>query len=1334
MQAATNERQGASMPSTIHVDDVVIDEQQGQVEFTVRLDTPAVVAPGGALPSVRYALQGGTASSSTDFRYAEGFLAFAHGETQARIQVALFDDALREQPEDFVLFLYDPVDIVLGDSVARALIVDNDAPGGFPNVAVGDLVLDESDRVARFVVTLDRPAPGAVRVGYATQDGSAVAGTDYAALSGVLEFAAGETARTVTVAITNDALAERDESFSLVLSDFDNAASLDPVAVATIHANDGTARFEPSIFIDDLTLDESAAFATVVLRLDAPGTRTVAVRYATYDDQARAGSGDYGYTSGDVVFAPGETLKTLNLAILDDADPEPAEDFLVYLYDVENARIDDAIARITVVDNDAPAGTPTVSVSDLLLDEAQGAARFLVTLDRPSTSTVSLRYTTRDGSALAGSDFTAATGMLHFQPGQTARTVDVSLIDDLLAELDESFRLEVSDLSGATVRDADGTARIFANDGAPLASPWVLLDDATVGESDRYADITVRLASPGTGPVSMRYAVANDTATAGDDYGYTDGTLHFAVGETLKTVRVTLREDAVHEPDEDFFVYVYDLSGASVGDAVARVTLVDNDAPAGTPRVSIPALALDEADRAARFVVRLDRPSDAPLAIAYATRDGTATAGSDYAATSGTLHFLAGETVKTVSVDLVNDSLQEAAESFTLVLTDLGGATSLDPVGAAVIAASDGPYVVQPVVSIDDVIVDESQTHADVTVRLSAQGNRAVGVRYATYDEHAQAGADFAYQDGTLNFAAGETLKTVRVRLRDDTAIEDDEDFLIVLWDASDASIGDAYARVTVVDNDATPGTPVVSVGTLVVDERDQVARFPVVLDRPSAEVVELHYAAIDGSASAGRDFERTAGVLRFAPGETAKTVTVALFDDGQAEPDESFTLAINRSSGARADAPSGSARIGANDAAPHSRPTISVDDIVVDESRSYAEFVFALDAPSAAPVHVYYYTGPDTAVHSEDYAYLDDTVRFAPGETTKTVRVALNDDLRSEGPERFFLHLFVTGGSDAVLDRGAAIAVLLDDDGHVSLAGNAGDGDFLIEDPSDRVQEAPGAGTDRVRSRVDHTLDDNVEHLTLIGTAALHGFGNALANTITGNTGNNVLGGGAGDDTLDGGAGVDAAVFSGARADYAVRKTGTAWEIAARAGDDGSDRLVSIEQVLFSDMALSLVPVAVPTAPAYAQTNGFLFDAVFYLLDNPELVPVLAPLDALSHYLNHGAAEGRTPNGWFDAAWYANRWDDLRPLNLDAATLFQHYNLFGVWEGRAAGPAVGAFDGNRYLADNPDVAAYVDAFIGDFLGSRTNGAIAHFIIYGADEGRSGFQTSGAPIDLGFAV
>ncbi|HQP68095.1 MAG TPA: hypothetical protein PK072_15740, partial [Quisquiliibacterium sp.] len=85
--------------------------------------------------------------------------------------------------------------------------------------------------------------------------------------------------------------------------------------------------------------------------------------------------------------------------------------------------------------------------------------------------------------------------------------------------------------------------------------------------------------------------------------------------------------------------------------------------------------------------------------------------------------------------------------------------------------------------------------------------------------------------------------------------------------------------------------------------------------------------------------------------------------------------------------------------------------------------------------------------------------------------------------------------------------------------------------------------------------------------------------------------------------------------------------------------------------------------------------------------------------------------------------------LALDDATLFLHYNLYGVWEGRSAAPRFESFDGARYLAQNPDVAAYVDGHLADFLGSRSNGALAHYLIYGADEGRVAFDLAGGAID-----
>ena len=241
----------------------------------------------------------------------------------------------------------------------------------------------------------------------------------------------------------------------------------------------------------------------------------------------------------------------------------------------------------------------------------------------------------------------------------------------------------------------------------------------------------------------------------------------------------------------------------------------------------------------------------------------------------------------------------------------------------------------------------------------------------------------------------------------------------------------------------------------------------------------------------------------------------------------------------------------------------------------------------------------------------------------------------------------------------------------------------------------------------------------------------------LLGAEGDDLLIGGNGDDLLEGGPGVDTVSYAGVGAEYRVAKTGADWQVTALAGPDGVDRVSTAEWLQFADQTLALIAPAAPAgapAPAYGQRSDFLFDPVYYVLANPASGGGVTVENALQHYLGGGAAAGRAPNAWFDAAYYEARWSDLTPLALDEATLFAHFNLYGVWEGRSPGPKFERFDGVRYLTDNPDVAAYVDAFIGDFLGSRTNGAIAHFIIYGAGEQRAAFDTAGQAIDLGYVA
>ena len=214
-------------------------------------------------------------------------------------------------------------------------------------------------------------------------------------------------------------------------------------------------------------------------------------------------------------------------------------------------------------------------------------------------------------------------------------------------------------------------------------------------------------------------------------------------------------------------------------------------------------------------------------------------------------------------------------------------------------------------------------------------------------------------------------------------------------------------------------------------------------------------------------------------------------------------------------------------------------------------------------------------------------------------------------------------------------------------------------------------------------------------------------------------------------------AVFRGAVGGYSLtidRAARTAIVSDATPGRDGTDLLRQVEKVQFGTQVFDLFNPARTSVPAYKANRDFLFDPAYYLLSNPTLATSVTMDAASTHYLSAGAAQGLRPNAWFDASYYANRWPDLKAANLDTATLFLHYNLYGVWEGRSAGPVFDTYDGTRYLRDNPDVAAYVDGHVADFLGSRTNGAIAHYVIYGADEGRVAYDAAGVKLEAAVVV
>src|SRR5205814_5449476 len=192
--------------------------------------------------------------------------------------------------------------------------------------------------------------------------------------------------------------------------------------------------------------------------------------------------------------------------------------------------------------------------------------------------------------------------------------------------------------------------------------------------------------------------------------------------------------------------------------------------------------------------------------VNYATRNGTATAGADYTAVSATLSFASGETSKTFTVPITNDSLNEASETINLALSNVTGSAALAAPSTAVVTIIDDDPV--PGISIGDVSVAEGNsgtTYANFIVSLTAASGQTVTVNYATADGTAMAPSDYSATSGTLTFAPGQTSRTLMIPVQGDSTIEPDETFFVDLSSPVNATIARSRGTGTIVDDDAPP-------------------------------------------------------------------------------------------------------------------------------------------------------------------------------------------------------------------------------------------------------------------------------------------------------------------------------------------------------------------------------------------------------------------------------------------------------------------------------------------------------------------------------------------------
>ncbi|MFK7944731.1 MAG: Calx-beta domain-containing protein [Paracoccaceae bacterium] len=597
--------------------------------------------------------------------------------------------------------------------------------------------------------------------------------------------------------------------------------------------------------IDSAAVTESDSnFLDFVVTLSEPSLDSVTVNFRTLlDGTALNGDLDNNVTgssnNGTVTFAPGVTSQSIFIETNTDSLDEVDESIVIELFDPVGAELSGGapVLRATgvILDNDGAGPNLAMFVSDPVItegDSGQSFAVFEVTLSQPAPSAFSAAFTTVDGTALAGQDYTATSGALTFVEGQQTASVSVPILGDLVGEAAEVFSLAVTPPSSPSIAAIGATGEALILDTDTSAFPEISIAGDAVTESDsNFLRFVVTLSEPSLTAVSVTFNTSAGTAVQADldnliTGSSNNGTLTFDPGETSKSIFIETNTDSIDERDETIFVSLSNPIGAEFANDENEISatgfILDNDGAGQDISIGVADRSIRETLSGAEpyeLLVQISQSFGADLTFDVTVVDGTAIEGSDFSLLDSQVTFVAGQTSSSVRLTVDGtDTTSEIPETVVLNFAPSSGALFSGPPAQATVTILNRPNTPPTITSDPAFVAAENQTTAGIVTATDAESDVSFaitgGVDAALFSINAAT--------GSLNFkvapdfeAPGDTgannTYDIQITATDAGGLTAVQSVIVTVTDVNEAPTIDSAAALTAAENQTAAGAVVVS-------------------------------------------------------------------------------------------------------------------------------------------------------------------------------------------------------------------------------------------------------------------------------------------------------------------------------------------------------------------------------------------------------------------------------------------------------------------------------------------------------------------------------------------
>lgn len=553
----------------------VVEGASGQKEmlFIVRLNS---VSSGTV--NVQYSTVDSTAIDGSDYLSLAGTLVFEPGRLRDTIRIPIIGDKIVESDEFVKLQLSAPVNGTIIDGEAYGMIRNDDS---YPAIIFTNKTIregDVTDSLLEVKVRLSASYPEVVSVQFQTRDSLTNSGDDYIPSNGTLVFLPGDTLAYIPILIKGDRIDESNEILLVDLSTPLNARLNNATGRITIIDNDQLPRvLSANVNIPEGNTNDNNLI-NLTVRLNRAYPLPVTVRYTTMDSTAIDGS-DYQSVSGTIIFNPEDTLEIINIPVIGDGIVEGNEIIKLVLDQPVNATVAAANYRINLTNDDSYPTINAIAANATEVDNGIVAMQMKIRISKRYPEDISVLVNSSDLTALSGIDYASFSQQIVFPAnGDTIQTIPLSILPDELDELNETFRIQLTDAINARITGTGSVnATIIDNDPVPA----IRIFDSAAFEGAGSLVLRVGLSRASAKTVSVNYRTTSGTATAALDYVANGGTvLSFLPGETEKWINIPLLNDGIAEPTETIVVQLNavvngTLAGSQGGDASSVASIYD---------------------------------------------------------------------------------------------------------------------------------------------------------------------------------------------------------------------------------------------------------------------------------------------------------------------------------------------------------------------------------------------------------------------------------------------------------------------------------------------------------------------------------------------------------------------------------------------------------------------------------------------------------------------------------------------------------------------------------------------------------------------------------------